>query len=311
MKKFIYLIFILIGSTNLFCQNQDSIDAKTEKIQHSTDTAEIKRYWEFMLQVHKNRLAKKFFWMDKNNLIVNMYKLNYSLDTIEYHLLDFMDKDPIHACYEIRWQKTLVDFKKNYFDKHKKFHAQLDCRCNEEFGKLDSNLIKLIIAIDSFDQKYRKKDSDAPWIAVNKDKWIEQGHYDTYNQVLLEYIFKNYGYPSYRRIGVGDIEHILFYVFLHCSVDFQEKYSLLLKFAGENGDIPKYFFAQSQDRILMLRGLPQIYGTQLVWNKKAETLELYKVKDMTKIDKWRSEVDLGKLSSYLKAKKAIIPSKKN
>jgi hypothetical protein len=315
MKKLELLIaFCFFSSINLFSQNIDSMDIElvTERIQHSTDTTEIKNYWQFMLNISKKRLAKKFFWADKSVLITNMYKLNYSLDTIEYHLLDFMDKDPIHACNETEWKRTLaLNFKKTYMDKHKKFYAKLDCRCKEEYAKLDSNLIRLLVVMDSFDQKYRKNGSDAPWFPANKDKWIEQGHYDAYNEALLEHIFKNYGFPSYRKIGAGEITFIPFDVSLHSSVEFQQKYLPLLKIASENDDVPKHFFAQAQDRILMLKGQAQIYGTQLVWNNKAEVLELYKVKDMSKIDKWRDEVDLCKLSSYLKAQKAIIPSKKN
>jgi hypothetical protein len=315
MKFFILLIaFFFFNSVNLFCQNQDlpeiEIDSLTELIQHTTDTSLYRGYWQFMLNVSSKNLKKKFYWRDKEGLLVNMYKLNYSLDTIEYHLLDYMDKDPIHACDGFEWRKK-ISFKNQYMDKHKKFYAKLDCRCKEEWAKLDSNLIRLLVVMDSFDQKYRKKDSDAPWFPANKDKWIEQGHYDKYNEVLLEHIFKYHGYPSYRKIGLGEVKDIPFIILLHCSIEFQEKHIYLLKKASEIDEDMKGVFAQAQDRILMFKGLPQIYGTQLVWNKKAEVLELYKVKDITKIDQWRKEVGFGKLSSYLKAQKAIIPTKKN
>ena len=310
-KNTLFIILIFFNLANSFCQNQDNIniDSLTIQIQHETDTSLYKNYWQFMLGVSSKNLKKKFYWRDKEILFVNMYKLNYSLDTIEYHLLDYMETDPIRACVGIEWRKK-TSFKKQYLDKHKKFYTKLDCRCKEEYAKLDSNLIRLLVVMDSLDQKYRKNDADAPWLPQNKDKWIEQGHYDKYNEFLLEYIFKNFGYPSYRKIGLGAIGFVPFTIFLHCSTDFQEKYLPLLKRVSEDED-RKEFFAQAQDRILMQKGLPQIYGTQLVWNKKAEVLELYKVKDMTKIDQWRKEVDLGKLSSYLKANHAIIPKTKN
>ena len=288
----------------------DSVEIQTEKIQNNTsDAATIRAYWEFMLRFSSKNLSKKFSYTDKNNLIVNMYKLNYSLDTIEFQMLDYMEKDPIHACEDIKRYKKFGSFK-GYIDLHKKFYAKLDCRCKEEWAKLDSNLIRLLVVMDSLDQKYRKNASDAPWIALNKDKWIEQGHYDTYNQILLEHIFVNYGYPSYRKIGYGDINETLFVIFLHCSVGFKEKYLALIKTMSECDDVPKYFYAQSLDRILMEKGKAQIYGTQLVWNKKYETLELYQVKDMTQIDKLRKELGFNSLASYLKANNAIIPTKK-
>jgi hypothetical protein len=313
MKKIILIVLFFFSSAHLFSQNLDNleidVDSLSEHIRETADTSTYVEYWKFKLRVHSKNLKKKFSSIDKGNLISNMYKLNYSLDTIEYHLLDYMDRDPIHACYDNEWRKK-ISFKQKYMDKHKKFYAKLDCRCKEEWAKLDSNLIRFLVVMDSFDQKYRKDYSDAPWYAANKDKWIEQGHYDTYNQALLEHIFKNYGYPTYRTIGAGTINDIPFAIFLHCTVEFQQKYLYLLKNASENDDVPREFFAQAQDRILMLKGLPQIYGTQLVWNKKAEVLELYQVKDMSKVDKLRKDVGLYKLSRYLNANKAIIPSKK-
>jgi hypothetical protein len=105
------------------------------------------------------------------------------------------------------------------------------------------------------------------------------------------------------------MEEIPFAILLHCKPEFQEKYLPLLKAASEKDEIPKHFYAQVTDKILMQRGKPQIYGTQLVWNKKAEVLELYQVKDMTKVDALRKEVGLKKLAKYLKSENAIIPTK--
>ncbi len=306
--SFLLLIFSL---PNLFGQHQYAIDVDslTQQIQETTDTSLNRDYYQFMLNVSSKNLQKKFYWIDKNNLIVNMYKLNYDLDSIEYHLLDYMKKDPIHLCYDIEWHKK-TSFKK-YMDKHKKFYAKLECRCKEEWAKLDSNLIRLLVVMDSLDQKYRKNDADAPWFPQNKDKWIEQGHYDKYNEVLLAHIFKYHNFPTYQKTGLGEIELIPFTIFLHCSTSFQEKYLPLIKVASDANNVPEHFFPQAQDRILMQKGLPQIYGTQLVWNKKAEVLELYKVKDMSKVDALRKEVGLGKLSKYLKANHAIISKTKN
>jgi hypothetical protein len=316
MKIYIFPIIILFFIPFLsFAQDIDSLDADNEKLelmQQSTEVRNSMEYGEFLFQVSKKNLNKKYYWIDKNNIIAGMYLINYDLDSIEFHILDYIEKDPIHACDDIVGN-TFFNFKKKYSLRHKKiFYHKIDCLCKEEWAKLDSNLIRLLVVIDSFDQKYRKSSNDAPWLGKNKDKWIEQGHYDIYNQVLLECIFKNYGYPSYRKVGMGnEISTIAFSTLLHCNIAFQEKHLPLIKKAAEKDDIPKHFYAQMTDRIQMLKGKAQIYGTQLTWNKKSEVLELYQVKDMTKVDKLRKEVGLKSLAKYLKSENAIIPTKKN
>jgi hypothetical protein len=305
-----FLILQLLFSLRLSAQSEvDSLEILTEKIQTTqSDSATINAYRKFVLRISKKNLEKQFNYIDKNNMIVNMYKLNYSLDTIEAEMLDYIDKDPIHACNDIKWHKGIKSYR-SFMNLHKKFYAQLDCRCKEEWAKLDSNLIKLLVVMDSLDQKYRKNPSDAPWIVTNKEKWIEQEHYDAYNQILLEHIFVTYGYPTYRKIGVGDIEQIPFGILLHCDVAFQEKYLKLVKTVSDSNEIPKYFYGQVIDRIMVKKGKAQIYGTQLIWNKKSETLELYQVKDMTKVDRLRKEIGLNSLASFLKSQNAIIQSK--
>ena len=305
----ITITLICIVPNKLLAQQEliDSTEIAAEMLQNNIDSTKSIANWQFMLRISKKNLNKKFNYIDKNNVIVNMYKLHYSLDSIEFQLLDYMKIDPIHACYDNEWHRKCSFV--SYMNLHKSFYAKLDCQCKKEWAKLDSNLINLLVVIDSFDQKYRSNLADAPWIAANKDKWIEQQHYDTYNQALLEHIFIRYGYPSYRKIGL-DMEEIPFVVMLHCSLDFQEKYAPLVKAASDRDEIPKYYYAQVLDRILMLKGKAQIYGTQLVWNNKADVMELYQVKDMTKIDQLRKEVSLPSLKRYLKANNAIIPTPK-
>ncbi len=308
IKILFITILLCIIPIGLYAQTTiDSTELAMERLQNNTDSTKSIEDWAFMLRISKKNLNKKFNHFDKNNLIVNMYKLHYSLDSIEIQLLDYMAKDPIHACNDNEWHRKCSFV--SYMNLHKSFYAKLDCQCKKEWAKLDSNLINLLVVMDSFDQKYRKNLADAPWIAANKDKWIEQQHYDTYNQVLLEHIFERYGYPSYRKIGL-DMEETPFAILIHCSLDFQEKYAPLVQAASERDEIPKHFYAQICDRILMLKGKAQIYGTQLVWNNKADVMELYQVKDMTKIDELRRTVALPSLKRFLKANNAIISTPK-
>jgi hypothetical protein len=57
----------------------------------------------------------------------------------------------------------------------------------------------------------------------------------------------------------------------------------------------------------MRKGIPQIYGTQGVWNPKRKLMELYKIQSFKTIDSIRAEYGLGKLSKYLKMAEMALP----
>lgn len=54
-----------------------------------------------------------------------------------------------------------------------------------------------------------------------------------------------------------------------------------------------------QDRILMMDGKPQIYGSQITQNNETNEWELYKLDNPEFVDKRRTEVGLEPLKEYV------------
>jgi hypothetical protein len=55
-----------------------------------------------------------------------------------------------------------------------------------------------------------------------------------------------------------------------------------------------------EDRILMMEGKPQIYGSQISKNGETDKWELYTLEKPETADKRRAEVGLGSLKEYVK-----------
>ncbi len=244
------------------------------------------------------------FPMHHSNIIVSLYHLVASSDTLDKYVSIFFNKYPVKFCRYAFQRKyplsSIVKMPHGYWKKYK-------CKCDTVWSKLDSNLIALLYVMGDFDQKVRGKKENAPWKAGNEKKWEEQTAYDKYNEALLDMIFQRYGYPHYNLVGLVDnIDEVAFYVLQHSSLAFQEKYLPLIKKTCMERLLPMYFYAMLKDRILMFNHKPQIFGTQFVFDKKRDSLVLYKVADYSKLAKLRKMVNLAPIEISLKNNNALL-----
>src|SRR5690606_8045392 len=105
---------------------------------------------------------------------------------------------------------------------------------------------------------------------------------------------ENCGMPTTKEVTSKQMSAI-WLVFQHGDNENRKKYFPLLKKASENGDLKKSQIALMQDRILMMDGKPQIYGSQITQNNETKKWELYKLENPEFVDKRRAEVGLEPL----------------
>lgn len=84
---------------------------------------------------------------------------------------------------------------------------------------------------------------------------------DTQNRIKVKAILDRYGWIEQSKIGEKAADGI-FYVVQHAELDFKEQYFPQLKKLAERGEAKKTSCAMLEDRILMMNGKKQIYGTQ-------------------------------------------------
>ena len=82
---------------------------------------------------------------------------------------------------------------------------------------------------------------------------------DSANQMRINPILKQYGYPGKSMVGEPTNEAAWLVVQHSDDID---RYLPLIKKAANKGELPFYLYAQMLDRQLMRKGQEQMYGTQ-------------------------------------------------
>jgi len=122
---------------------------------------------------------------------------------------------------------------------------------------------------------------------------------DKQNLIKVVSIIENCGMPTTKEVSRKQMSAI-WLVFQHADNTNRKKYFPLLKKAAKNGDLSNSNIALMEDRILMIDGKPQKYGSQISQNRETKKWELYKLEKPEFVDKRRAEVELGSLKEYVK-----------
>lgn len=155
---------------------------------------------------------------------------------------------------------------------------QLEIDCSR---KLD-----LLEAVYKLDQENRKSNDKRD---INIDRQ---------NVSLVTSIIESCGFP--RREEVGDIAISgLFLVIQHSPRKFIEKYLPEVKKCASMGDLSLAEVALMEDRLLMLNGERQIYGTQVVRDFKTGGWKVYPIQDVRNVNQRREEAGLEPIEKYL------------
>jgi hypothetical protein len=122
---------------------------------------------------------------------------------------------------------------------------------------------------------------------------------DRQNLIKVVSLIENCGMPTTKEVSKKQMSAI-WLVFQHADNKNRKKYFPLLKKSAEKGDLNKSKIALMEDRILMMEGKPQIYGSQISKNGETDKWELYTLEKPETVDKRRAEVGLGSLKEYVK-----------
>ncbi len=113
------------------------------------------------------------------------------------------------------------------------------------------------------------------------------------NAERLNDILTEYGWPDERIVGQDGAEAAWFIVQHAIGFpDFQKKCLSLVKRSAEKGGIPRWHAAYLEDRIAMLEGRPQRYGTQWLDDPQDGRIRPWKLEDGSRVNELRGEVGL-------------------
>lgn len=121
---------------------------------------------------------------------------------------------------------------------------------------------------------------------------------DEKNDKRMKEIVTDIGYPTISKVGKQASFNSWLIIQHSPDLEFQMKCLDLME--KQSSDVNPQNIAYLKDRVLMYRGEPQIYGTQLRKNTETGKFELYPVKDPDNLDKLRKSIGLEPIKDYLK-----------
>lgn len=227
-----------------------------------------------------------------NKIDSSIITLNKAIEKgLRYISVDYIELDTrLAALKETKhWRTIKLGIQKNIENYNKR--KPLNIELKKEFLKRKKQ-----------DQGFRKL-----MAASNDSFFIDsilrlQNKIDLDNQIYLDEIINKYGCPTISLVG-DTASHVAWLIVQHAdnNVEFQEKYLPYIMKAAWVQQVKLTEVAYLHDRILVNKGLPQIYGTQFkdtVINMKYKIIPK-PIKNIKEVDKFRHFVGLNSLMEYL------------
>jgi hypothetical protein len=147
---------------------------------------------------------------------------------------------------------------------------------------LNQSLADELLKMAEVDQAMRTK------VISGEAEW--DSSVDKASQARLKEIVDKEGWPTIPKVG-ADASRAAWLLVQHApSLEFMEQCLELME-TLPNGEVSPANVAYLKDRVLMMNGKPQIYGTQFQGSGK--DMHVYSIEDAEHVDERRSSVGLG------------------
>lgn len=170
-------------------------------------------------------------------------------------------------------------------------------------GNRPSSLATLKAALEELLENEKKVRADyKPGVVMDQKemraRWERQQIFDTANQLRLDELVKQYGWPEKKDVG-DQAAYNAYIVVQHAPREYMKRYASMVQKAMESGDVSKDAYAIFDDRLRMKYDQPQRYGTQINTDEKG-VRTFWQIEDEANVDKRRAEVGLEPLAEYAK-----------
>lgn len=203
-----------------------------------------------------------------------------------------------HGYKDIAYLKKDKDFSmlhpiEEWTDLLEKLQANID-EYEKDFDIPLKEQLEYILAKDQFFRVMKptvqkKFDKESGQRKYFNQKWSEQ---DSLNLLEVIEIIDKRGWVGINLVGEKG-NKALFYVIQHSmDLEIQEKYLPLLKESALKGESELKDVALLEDRVNILRGRPQVYGTQFKYNQETGKHMFYEIFEPEYVNQRRKEVDL-------------------
>lgn len=167
-------------------------------------------------------------------------------------------------------------------------------KSQKEYGELTKKMLLVILE----DQRVRKAlDGLQPETPEFEKAIALMSETDSVNILIIDSVLKQYGWLSPLQVGQR-ASAAPFFVIQHSDIKYQEAYYPMMLAAVQRGELEASRFALLVDRIRVRNGLPQLYGTQLSWDRENNKWKFDEILDAEHVDEHRASVGLEPLAEY-------------
>ncbi|MDQ1096722.1 MULTISPECIES: DUF6624 domain-containing protein [Chryseobacterium] len=152
-------------------------------------------------------------------------------------------------------------------------------------------------AIHETDQQIRsriKKEMPSGDVSKIKEMALEMKASDKQNQLYISQLLDQCGWPEGLT---AEESSAIFLVIDHADIAFMQKYLPVLESQAQVGNVSKSDLATIRDRVQMLTGKKQAYGTQTF--KVGNEVYVWPVDQETMLDDRRKEMGLPSMQEYI------------
>jgi len=237
-----------------------------------------------------------------NNIAASYAKLSSPSDTVFKYLNLGLVHFPHDECLtlfdSIEHNSFVKSVENTYSTSSSSKWKQVKLFCDSILSSYNREVQELLLAMEDDDQKIRDRLDDMygsrqfdPSNHAAMKLWDIQEKKDSLNQLKLDRIVNNFGFPGKSLVG-SKLSNVAISIILHGNLEFQEKYSEIVKKFIELNELDKANYPYLMDRILMGKGQKQMYGTQFSYDEKLKKVSLYPIEDPIRIDERRAAYHL-------------------
>lgn len=221
------------------------------------------------------------------------YQLQRIVDKTDFADYDRMIEEEHlkNLTHDPRW-KTLI--------------AQIKNRKDEKEKAYDRALLQLLDSMVIEDQKWRNILRENINSVMRGDTITREEAYtnctytDSMNYIILQKIFKEYGFPNHDLVGMKGSNYFWLLVqHQDKHPSFQENVLREMKIAVDANKASVNDYAYLVDRVQINTGQLQIYGTQLEWNTDKKSYVPKAVMDLEQLNTRRKSVGMESIESYI------------
>lgn len=116
---------------------------------------------------------------------------------------------------------------------------------------------------------------------------------DSLNLQIVKRILDDYGFLGFSKVGEKAASAEWLVIQHSTDLALQEKWLPIIWMEAEKEEIFKYMAAMLEDRIRVMKGMKQLYGTQKIWDAKKRRYITAPIEDEENLNERRKEVGLS------------------